>query len=419
MRRGLVPLTCALLLATLAIGASGAPVKHRAPAGRASAAPESLRVLARVGRETITPADVNRRLEEIPDQVRTSYNTPEGRQQLLDRLIEEHVWMQMAARKGIGGRPDVRRQLESARRDLLIRTYLNEVMANNATPGDSEAKSYYDAHLQDYKMPATVSLRHIQSKSEADARRMLGYARSGQDFAKLAQKYSSDTLTRASGGMLGTITHDGMFGSLGAQPALAESAFKIVEGKVGGPYKTSKGWSVLKVDSKHDESVRSFDQVRPTILRQLGSQRSQEFYRQRLDEARRSIGVTADSAAIKSYLSAKKSARDLFKDAQEGGAPTERIAKYQQLLKEYPDSDVSPQAQFMIGFIYSEELRNYDQAEQAFHQVLSRYPKSELAPSAKWMVEHMRSEDAPAFLNLEADSSHTAPAPKKGSNVKP
>lgn len=384
------------------------------------ATPDSLQVLARVGKETITRADVNRRLEEIPEQVRTTYTTPEGRQQLLDRIIEEKVWLQMASKNGVGARPEVKRQLESSRRDLLIRTYLNEVMADNPAPGDSEVKAYYDSHLADYRIPATITLRHIQTKTESEGKKMLGWARGNQDFAKLAQKYSTDSLTRASGGMLGSVTHDGMFGSLGAQPALAESAFTLAEGKVGGPFKSSRGWHVLKIDSKHEESVRSYDQVKPVILRQISGQRAQDYYHQRLDEARRSLGVTADSNAIRSYLSTKKSARDMFKEAQESGVAADRIAKYQALLKEYPDSDVSPQAQFMIGFIYSEELKNFTEAEKAFRLVLSRYPKSELAPSAQWMVDHMRTEDAPNFLNLEADSSRAATTQgRKGSTRKP
>ena len=72
----------------------------------------------------------------------------------------------------------------------------------------------------------------------------------------------------------------------------------------------------------------------------------------------------------------------------------------------------------MIGFIYSEELKDFDQADQAFRELLRRYPKAELASSAQWMIDHMRSEDAPTFINLDADSAATgepakASAPKK------
>ena len=57
---------------------------------------------------------------------------------------------------------------------LPIRTYVTEVMAGNSAPSDTESHAYYDEHLADYKVPATVTISHIQLKSEADAKRVLG-----------------------------------------------------------------------------------------------------------------------------------------------------------------------------------------------------------------------------------------------------
>jgi peptidyl-prolyl cis-trans isomerase C len=417
MKRAGAGAACGLLWAL----ASFVAPAHAAPAPKPKATPavhDSNRVLVRIGKETVTRADLDRRIADLPEQVRANYATPEGRQQLLDRVIEEKVWLQAATRKGVPERPQVKRQLEQQRRDFLIRTYVGEVMAQNAAPSDSEAHLYYDAHVSDYKLPATVTVRHIQSKTEADAKRILGWARQPkQDWNKLVQRYSTDTLTRATGGLLGSVTREGVFSSLGAQPALADSAFKLGAGKVGGPYKTDRGWHVLKVDAVKPESTRPFEQVRSGIMRQLGSQRSQDYYKTQLDVARASVGVKSDSAAIESFLSQKKSARDMFQEAQNASAATQRIGLYQKLLDEYPDSEVSPQAQFMIGFIYSEELKSYDEAEQAFKKLLKRYPESELAASAQWMVEHMRTEEAPNFINAQADSSRKGAPPKarKGS----
>ena len=131
--------------------------------------------------------------------------------------------------------------------------------------------------------------------------------------------------------------------------------------------------------------------------------------------------MKADSAAIQSFLSQKKSPRDMFQEAQNAGLAPKRIELYKKLLEEYPDSEVSAQAQFMIGFIYSEELKNYDEAEMAFRQLLKRYPDSELAASARWMVEHMRTEEAPSFMNAKGDSSRPGvpPRPRKSSTGGP
>ncbi|TFG87682.1 MAG: tetratricopeptide repeat protein [Gemmatimonadales bacterium] len=394
------------------------PVKTRAVAAPA----DTSQVLVRIGGQAVTAEDVRRRLEEIPESARRNFMTPEGRQQLLERMVEERVWLVTAQESGVADRPQVMQQLAQQRRDLLIRTYLNETMSANPAPPDSEARAYYDSHLSEYRTPAGVTLRHVHTKTEAQARQVLKLAQSGQDWAKLVQKYSVDTLTRAQSGSLGTVTREGLFPALGRQPALAESAFALGAGKTGGPFKTDRGWHVLKVEELRPEGARPFDSVKPMIMRQLGNQRGQEFYRQLLDQARQKLGVTPDSAAIKKFVSQKRDVRELFKMAQELGPPAERIAAYRALLDEYPDSDVSPQAQFMVGFIHSEELKDYDGAEQAFRELLKRYPGSELTGSAQWMVDHMRSEEAPAFDLSEADSSRGAPRPQgaaKGSSGKP
>ncbi|TMQ62292.1 MAG: tetratricopeptide repeat protein, partial [Candidatus Eisenbacteria bacterium] len=291
---------------------------------------------------------------------------------------------------------------------------------------DSEARAYYEAHKSDYRIPAAVTLSHIQVKSEAEAKRILQWARNGQDWKKLAARYSTDSLTRESGGALGSVTRDGQFGSLGRQPALAESAFGIGEGKVGGPFHTDRGWHVLRVESVRAESTRPFEQMMGGIVRQLSAKGSQDYYQSKLAQTKAALGVKPDSNAIKNFVSQKKSAREMFNEAQSAGPPTARIDAYQRLLDNYPSSDVSPQAQFMIGFIHSEELKDYDQAEKAFRAMIDKYPKSELVRSAKWMLEHMRSEGAPGFMNLAGDSIHdgvagspSKPAPGRPPSSKP
>jgi peptidyl-prolyl cis-trans isomerase C len=385
--------------------------KSGAKGGAKTASRDTSAVLVRVGKEPITRAMVDARLADLPDQYRAQYSTPTGRQQLLDRMIEEKVWLDVAMKNGVAERPKVRQQLEQQRNDLLIRTWISEQMATNPAPSDSEARQYYDEHQSDYKTPATVTLRGIQFASEPEARRVLPFARDPKkDFGDLAKKYSADTLTKKNGGQLGTITHDGVFPTLGTQKTLADSCFTLAEGQVGGPWKSDKGWHIVRVDQKHEESSRPFDQVKPLILRQLGARRTQDYYRELLDKARRDIGVHADSTAIKNYVSQQRSARELFQDAQAATEPHERIAAYQRVVDQWPNSEVAAQSQFMIGFISSEELKDYEAAERAMRAVVKNYPKSDLVSSAQWMIDHMRTDDVPEFITHEADTAGAAPA---------
>jgi peptidyl-prolyl cis-trans isomerase C len=408
----LVLLACGV--AALAAGSVLAAPKQKknAPPAKTAAKPanDSDVVLVRIGNDTVTPRDLANRLQELPEQYRAQYTTPDGKQKLLDRLVEEKVWMRDADANGVTKRPDVIRQIEASKRDLLIRTWVNEVMAKNAPPSDSEAKVYYDAHKDEWKTPANVTLKHIQLKTQADAKRVLGLAKAkGADWDKLVKQYSADTLTKVNGGSLGTATRDGGFVGLGVQVALVDSAMALGAGKIGGPWKTDRGWHVVKVESVREESIRDFDQVRSFIVRQIGQERTQTYYQDQVTRLKSQYKVSPDSSAIKNWMSAKKSARDMFQEAQAAGDADTRIAAYRKVVDEYPDADVTPQALFMVGFINSEEKKDYDTAEKVFRELLQKYPKSELAASAQWMVDHMRTDEVPDFLH--ADS--TASAPKK------
>jgi peptidyl-prolyl cis-trans isomerase C len=404
--------------AATVLPAVAAVARTKTKATRSAGAADSNQVLVQVGKEAITRGDVQRRIASLPEQFRANYVTPDGRQQLLDRMIEEKVWMAMAVKNGVPAREQVRQQLEQQRRDVIIRTYLNEVMAANPAVSDSDAHLFYEANIADYRVPATVTLRHIQFKKESDAKRVLPSAKQANaKWDDLVKRWSTDSLTRASGGSLGTVTREGQFASIGPQPALAEEAMKLEAGQVAGPFKTDRGWHILKVESVKTESTRPFEQVKQVIERQLNSQRTQDYYKSQLEGARRSLGVKPDSAAIRGFVSQKKTAREQFNEAQALSSPQARIEAYAQLLRDYPISEVSPQAQFMIGFINSEELKDHDAAEKAFRELLQRWPKAELAASAQWMIEHMRSEEAPAFINLDSDSA--VAVPKAGNAARP
>lgn len=369
----------------------------RRPAGDTSP------TLAVVGDEAITLDMVEKRLEEIPEQYRGTYTTASGRRQLLDRIIEERIWLQQAESSGLAERAEIQDQLERQRRDLLVRTYVNERMAERPAVTDSQARVYYDEHLDDYRIPATVTLQHILLDDEKRAHKILRWAQKGSDWGKLVRKYSRDSLTHPTEGSLGTVTRDGVFATIGAQPALAESAMALGAPNIGGPYQTNRGWHVIRVGGVQAEGMRSFEEVRSLILRQLTTESSQEQYQVVLATARAGLAVDLDSVEIERWASRKKSAREMFQEAQALGPAADRLAAYRAIVATYPDSAVSVQSQFMIGFINSEELKNYDEAEKAFRELLERYGNSELAESARWMLENMRTKDAPDFVDTPGD----------------
>ena len=84
-------------------------------------------------------------------------------------------------------------------------------------------QSYYNAHQEQFRVPESVTVRHIlirtpppgpdgkvDPKAVAEARAkaedILKQLKAGADFATLAKKYSQDTASAPNGGFLGPIT---------------------------------------------------------------------------------------------------------------------------------------------------------------------------------------------------------------------
>ncbi len=72
----------------------------------------------------------------------------------------------------------------------------------------------------------------------------------------------------------------------------------------------------------------------------------------------------------------------------------EALGEYRRLLYLYPKSPNNYKAQFMIGFIYSENLKDDKKAIEAFKSVLENFPNCDLADDADWMIRNIESGGA-------------------------
>ncbi|MFC1586182.1 tetratricopeptide repeat protein [Fibrobacterota bacterium] len=70
------------------------------------------------------------------------------------------------------------------------------------------------------------------------------------------------------------------------------------------------------------------------------------------------------------------------------------LAEYRRILYLFPQSPNNYKAQFMIGFIYAENLKKDDLAIEAFKELLAKYPECDLADDADWMLRNIESGGA-------------------------
>src|SRR5688500_4503955 len=101
-------------------------------------------VAARVNSTEITVSQVNAVL------VRTPNVTPETadriKREILDKLVDQEVAKQQAIEKQLDRQPETLRKLESARTDILVGAYFEQIAAKQPRPSPEEAKEYFSKH---------------------------------------------------------------------------------------------------------------------------------------------------------------------------------------------------------------------------------------------------------------------------------
>ena len=104
----------------------------------------------------------------------------------------------------------------------------------------------------------------------------------------------------------------------------------------------------------------------------------------------------------------KKTEQELYTEAQnfsEKGEYISAIKTYEEIMKSFPESPRAYKAQFLIAFVYSENLKAYEKAKENYKTLIEKYPNCDLADDAKYMMKTMESDSLPAVSDTSASSS--------------
>jgi len=242
------------------------------------------KVLAKVGSETITEADLKEMANAAPERFRQLYMTPEGQQRTLEYVVNIFVLAAEAEKQGMDKAPGVKRLIDFTKKDLLARLYLDKMSQGLAAPTDAEALAFYEANRSQYSVPESVHLHHILVQEEKDAKDVLARLKKGEKFADIATQISICP-SKVKGGDLDWLPR----GSL--VPEIEDVVFKMTEGQTQGPVKSRYGFHVLFLEQKKAPQETPFEQVKDYIVEQLKFQKQQENYDKLAEALRKQMNV--------------------------------------------------------------------------------------------------------------------------------
>lgn len=330
MRRRLtfVLLPSLALSGALAFG-SGCGEDEHATTTNANAASDGPRVhgltqeqaaepLATIGDTTITVGQFAEELASKGSFIRTRYNSPERRRELLDQMIRFELLAQEAHRRGYDRLPEV----ERSRKQMMIRHYLEQRFEQGGpeTISADDVRAYYEAHPTEFHTPEQVRASHIQIRDRATAQRVLTQLLAAPTdlrlYRQLAEQHNADQSTRDRFGDLRFFSRpsERMENEPAIAPELAEAAFHIEH--IGGIYPelvhTDAGYHIVKLTGRRAAMHRSLEEAERPIRNRLWRERREHAIEEELQRLRGEADVQENLGVLD----------QIHLDLPEGGSPT-------------------------------------------------------------------------------------------------
>lgn len=211
---------------------------------------ESPDEIASVNGAPITVDEFQRRMDRLTREGQGNFDSPEGKEELLDILISREVLNQEGLRLGVDKKKEVKDKIDDMTKEVIISEVVNQIATEKLT--DAEIKKYYDKNKADFR---EVHASHILVKEEAEANEIKKKLDKGADFAALAKEKSIDPGSAQRGGDLGFFTKDRMV------KQFADAAFSLKVNEISKPVHTPFGYHIIKVVEVKD--AKNFEELAP------------------------------------------------------------------------------------------------------------------------------------------------------------
>lgn len=241
------------------------------------------KIVAKVLDRVITEDDLNEAIKRVPADKQQYLHTEQGREQLLDNLINFELFHKYGKELNLEEDPQFKEQFEALKKEVFVQFVIQKVM-NEAVVTDNEAEEYFNANRQVFDSPERVEAKHILVDSEEKALEVKKEIEAGLTFEEAAGKYSTCPSAQSGGSL-------GFFGKGQMVPEFEEAAFNLPIGKVSDPVKTQFGFHLVLVENKEEPKAAEFEQVKEIIKKRLIEQRQRYRYLNKADELKEKYGV--------------------------------------------------------------------------------------------------------------------------------
>jgi foldase protein PrsA len=240
-------------------------------------------ILAKVNDKILTYEDLQAQFpSEVRDQLRGA-----DLQEAVETWINTVLVAEKGRQMGLEKYPDVHAAIEFRTADAIARKTLElEIKEKNVVTA-AEIDSVYRAEKDSYKLEQNrYRASHILVGTIDEAEAIYNRLQKGDDFAKLAEDYSIDRQSAASGGDIGFFTEDQI------DPDFAQAVRGLKDGEISKPVKSNFGFHIIKLTGRQEagSDIDSLE-VKGKISEMLNSNRLGQAYQTYLDSLKKEATI--------------------------------------------------------------------------------------------------------------------------------
>ena len=143
-------------------------------------------VAAKVGSEEISVHQINQVLASANTKDATPETVQKMGREVLEKLIDQQLAISQATEKKLDRTPEVVAQIENAKREILSRAYVQQLVAALPKPGIDAAKKYYADHPQLFAERRVFNLQELVVPMQKDLQEQLStFANTGKSMEEI------------------------------------------------------------------------------------------------------------------------------------------------------------------------------------------------------------------------------------------
>ncbi|UCB51913.1 MAG: peptidylprolyl isomerase [Candidatus Zixiibacteriota bacterium] len=255
---------------------------------------EEGQIVAKVGDRTITVDEMEAewqkasrlRIKGVPDLQR--------KKEVVEKMIGEQVVILEAYKEGLDNAVEGDTNFAQQKERILLNLLYQKEVVDKSQPTESEIKKEYQM------MQNEVHAWHILVENKEQADEVYQMLKDGADFAELAKERSIDPTAKDNAGDLGFFRWGKMV------PEFQEVAFKMKEGELSRPVKTTYGYHVIKFIERREVEQQSYEETKKLIMPKLNQAKRESRVKEYFAQLRKRVGFKINQDALELVMSKKQ-----------------------------------------------------------------------------------------------------------------